>query len=426
MRRVISALSPVFVLSVLTVVSLPARVDACTCLKQCGSILTAKALFEATVVAVEAPDASGGVRVRLGDVRAVRGATAQIVTAGRGDTCGYTFKVGTRYLIDAYEFEAGRFGVSLCSETRPLASAQALLDYLRVPSPEVRPRVFGTLSSQTADHYLRTGSASGPPIAGAVVSLAGPVSNTTITGASGQFSFVGVPDGNYRLLVEMPRDRNDVSTPSEVSITLDRMAACADVDVFAPSTARVTGLVVDPAGAPIPGVWVEIFPLPYDQWAGGIVTGAQTDADGRFAIEQLAPGLYGGGLGMPYPKAETPFVPRHARTLSGDIDLVVAPGATVELGLITARPAAPIKVSGVITGQPGADVAGLFVVAAALDGFPGARTGGATSGASGRFALDLFRGVRYGVEVESRGRVIGTAEFVAGDDAVEVRLRPRQ
>ena len=80
--------------------------------------------------------------------------------------------------------------------------------------------------------------------------------------------------------------------------------------------------------------------------------------------------------------------------------------------------------SGRVSGAPGVTLGGLFVVLAAVDGFPTVLTGGATTDADGRLTLNAYRGVRYRAQVESYGRVVGAVEFVAGDGPVEVPLRP--
>ena len=404
---------------------MPQAADAfCFCAKSCGSILTATTLFEATVVAVDQPDGPGGAsRVRLADVRAIRGDAPPDAVVSGGGECGYSFKVGTRYLIDAFEAQPGRYGATVCSGTRPLSLAAGLLSYSTAP-PDLRPRVFGTLASRMADHYLRTGSATGPPVGGAVVSIAGPVNKTTTTNARGDFAFFDVPDGDYQLVVEVPRDRPDVAAPPMRSFELGRGAACLDLALIAPSTARVSGLVVDETGAPTAGVWVEIFALPYDHRAGGIVTAATTNAAGRFAIERLAPGVYGGGVGIPYPGEARPYAPARVQTCEGGVAIEVGPGASVELSRLTARRVQLTSVSGRVSGAPGATLGGLFVVLAAVDGVPTALTGGTTTDAEGRFTLDVYRGVRYEVQVEYYGRVVGAVEFVAGDEPVEVPLRP--
>jgi hypothetical protein len=171
---------------------------------------------------------------------------------------------------------------------------------------------------------------------------------------------------------------------------------------------------------------VEIFPLPYDQYAGGYATAAITDANGRYSIERIAPGVYGGGVGIPYPSGSAPYAPARARTGDGAADIVVAPGAEVQASPIVIRPAPLVTVSGRVTGFEAARAGGLMLVLSALDAFPSARAYGGRTDASGRFTLSVHRGVRYRVHVEGGGRIVGTTEFVAGDEAIEVPLRPRQ
>jgi hypothetical protein len=281
--------------------------------------------------------------------------------------------------------------------------------------------VWGTLTSFVADRRVETSGGGGPPVSGATITLSGPVERRTTTSASGGFTFVSIPDGTYRLAIEVPADRPDVASPPAQTFTLDRTTACATVDVLAPSTAKVSGVVRTESGTPAPGVRVEIFPLPYDQWAGGYVTAATTDANGRYSIERIAPGVYGGGVGFPYPRESTPFSPVSARTSEGTTDIVVTPGADVQLRPIVVRPAPLVRVSGQVTGSLGNSVDDLILVLSALDAFPSSRTYAGKPDGSGRFTLSVHRGVRYRVRLVGAGRR-GTTEFVAGDEAIEVRL----
>ncbi len=422
-NRAVGRAMSLAVLALCGVVASSGIAEACFCMNPCGTVLNSSLLFEGTVIAIEPLDGgqSGGTHVvRLADVRSVRGTPPRELVTG-GSTCAFEFTVGIRYVIDAHEFEPGRAGTSLCSNTRPLAGAQRLLDFLMAPSAAARPRVWGTLGSRVAAPNLDA-RGGGPPIGGAIVTLHGPVERQTTSTATGGFGFLAVPEGDYQIVVELPRARTDVEPPPEQSFTLDRATACASFDLLASSTARVSGVVVTETGAAAPGVRVEVFPLPYDPLAGGFVTAATTDAHGRYAIEHVAPGLYGGGVGIPFPSDATPYASVRAHAPTGDVEIIVAPGAGVELLPLVARPVTPTPVSGVVRGLSGATVGGLFVVVSAVEGFPAARTGGVTTDAAGRFTLRAYRGVRYRLEVESHGRVVAAAEFVAGDGPLVVPL----
>ncbi len=229
----------------------PAVALACLCASPaCGAILEAGTLFEGTVASV-APAGVEGVVVRFSDVRAVRGAAPTFVTtAPDGGACGYDFTVGRRYLIDARARPSGGYSVSLCSKTMPLEAAGGVLALLAAP-PDARPRIFGRIGTRTA---RGAGRADGAGVGGAVVRLTGPVERSITTNANGEFSFTGVPDGDYRIDATTPGERRDVLAPPTTRVTLGGSDVCAAVDLVAPSTAQVSGTVVDVAGAPVASV----------------------------------------------------------------------------------------------------------------------------------------------------------------------------
>jgi hypothetical protein len=411
-------------LAVAAVVSAPATADACVCMTSCGSILQAELLFEATVVDIAAPRSGSGEQiVRLADVRTVRGGAApdQLVTTV-GDTCGYRFTVGTRYLVDARQFQPGRFSASSCGNTMPLADATGTLAFLLAPSPDRRPRLWGRVVSPFANQYLRRATPS-RAIAGAVVTARGPVTRAVATTSQGDFAFAfpELPDGDYDVTISVAAGHSDVRAPESRRVTL-AAGACAALTFTAPSTARVRSRVVDRAGPPVAGVRVEIFPLPYDQYAAGIVTAADSDADGWVTIDGVAPGRYAGGVAAPYPRESSAWAPALLRTSGGSTEIDVPPGGTVELPPVVAIEAPLVSVSGRVLTAPDTGVADAFIVVSALDGLPQARTGGARTDAEGRFTIDLHRGVRYRVMVERRGRVTVSVETVAGAGPIQITL----
>lgn len=396
----------------------PAVALACLCASPaCGAILEAGTLFEGTVESV-APGGLEGVVVRFSDVRAVRGAApAFVTTAPDGGACGYDFTVGRRYLVDARARPSGGFGVSRCSHTRPLEDAQGMLALLAAPA-DTRRRVFGRLVTSAADSSGRR-----PAIQGARVRLTGPVPRETTTSANGDFTFVGLPDGDYRVEAILPADRRDVLTPRPAAVSVGSFDLCASVDLAAPSTARLSGTVVDAVGRPMAGVWVELYPWPYNQWAGGRVIGATTDVAGRYAIERIPPGRYAAGVGIPFPSERNAVAPALLRAPDGGVVVAVTPAAALEMPPLVATPAPLVTISGRVSAPAGMRVEDIELVLNPLDGFAAARTYGGKTGADGRFRIQAHRGVRYRVVAEAATRSVGQAEFVAGDDEIEVVLR---
>lgn len=398
--------------------------QACMCLSTpCGSITTAAHVFEATVVAVEPFGPAGQTIVRLSEVKPLRGeAPPAWLMGGDSRTCAYQFQVGVRYLIEAQQ-APGRLMVSSCSYTRPIEAARGLLDLLSATAAANRPRLFGRV---TADDLktLRQGWPGGAPVGNARVTLDGPVRVNQSTTPNGEFSFGELPDGSYDLDVEIPSDRQDVSAPKRQRVVLERPAVCVNVELVAPSTSRVTGTVVDPNGSPAAGVFVEIFPAPFDEWAGGVVRGASSDGDGRFVIEGLPSGSYIGGVGVPYPRAGEAVAPALARTMAGATVLDVEPGVSIELAPIVAVPAPRVTIRGRTMAPPGLAARSRTIVLQPIEGFvEAAGIEAGTTSPDGSFVVEANRGVRYRVLVEDRPLVVvGRTEFIAGDAPLEIRL----
>lgn len=390
--------------------ALPGSALACTCVNACGSILESAHVFAATVVSVS-PAPNGTVEVRLADVTPFRGVASPqaVTTAADGAMCGYGFVVGRRYLIDAREMTPGRFGVSLCSSTTPWPAAGGLLGLLRdVPATG---RVYGRVATSTARL-----ADDGRPVEGASVRIAGAaVDRVTTTSPTGAFAFDAVPAGDYRVAVRVPDERRDVVSPPDTSFTLGAAERCVALDLTAPSTAAASGVVVDPDGRPAAGVSVELHPWPYDQWAGGVVLGATTDAAGRYSIERIPPGVYAGGVGVPYPSPRNAVAPALVRGDDGGVAVSIELGEQRQLAPLVARPAPLVRVPGRVSASPEASIDDIELILHPLDGFATARTFGGTVRPDGRFELEAHRGVRYRLVAERHQLAIGEIEFVAGD-----------
>lgn len=423
-RRIARRTAAIVLGACAAVVAVPGLAEACTCMTSCGSILSSTMVFEATVVSVQSQSTPDGrvLVVRLSDLRAVRGDAPPdvITTAATTGECGYRFTVGERYLVDARQFQPGRYGVSGCGSTRPLTTAAGLLALLSAP-PEGRPRVFGRVAGARA-----SAQANGPGVAGAEVRLVGATERRTTASPNGDFAFTSVPDGQYRVVVDVPETQRAVTAPPGATITLSPGDVCAEAILTAPSTSRLSGTVVDAVGTALAGVRVEIYPWPYDQWAGGIVLAATTDAAGRYTIDAIPPGTYAGGAGVPYPSADNPVAPALLRVVpGGDVALSIGRGEQRDLPPLVATLAPAVTVSGRLAAPPGMKIDRAMLVLQPLDGFAAARTLGGHSGPDGRFTLGAHRGVRYRVTVEVGLDVVGTAEFVAGDEEIEIVVRPR-
>ena len=105
----------------------PVPALACSCLEQPFETAhaAAAAIFEARATSIEAqPDGRLVVTFAVTQTwRAAEHEHVQVVTAANEAGCGYTFEVGTSYLVYAGGAEGERYLVSLCSRTAPMAAS---------------------------------------------------------------------------------------------------------------------------------------------------------------------------------------------------------------------------------------------------------------------------------------------------------------
>jgi hypothetical protein len=404
----------------------PSAAEACFCSRgPCGAVATAPVLFEATIVSTEPDPGEGrGTRIlRLADVRAIRGPAPHVIEL-EGSSCDLELAVGQRYFIEAHEWAPGKFGVSQCSLTRPANRASGFREFLRAPSAEQRPRVWGAVTSVAVGHRAFQFRGGGPPVEGAVVVLRGSLQRTTTTSATGEFRFNDVPDGDYELQVELPAGRTDISIPEAQRVSLAGGDACVDVDLVARSTARVTGVLVDERGRPVADAQVDLYTPPYNPFRRDFEQfTAGSDGAGRFVFEAVPSGVYQGGVGVPRPGEYRPFAPALA-LVDGHPDIRVEPGATVTVAPIVARRVEPVAVRGQVTAAPDVPLAGVAIVVSTPDA---GDTGGwraTETDAAGRFTAELYRGVRYRVWARAGSRWAAPIEIVAGDAPIVLTLTP--
>lgn len=391
--------------------------EACSCGPvSCRVAADYDAVFEATVAAIDPPVARADgqwstadpVTVRLRDVQPIRGAARDtLTTAMSSASCGYEFKVGERYLIFANGDSAGVLTVGLCGLTRPVEGSAGLRRYVESLSlPSQGGRLFGRVLEPTGPRRALAG------LGGARVRLAGSNPADLVTNAAGEFEFTNLPPGTYEVTAAMPEARADLSVAA-LSVTLENTHACADVNLIARSSARVTGRVVDAAGQPLAGVFLTM----------GII-GMTTGADGSFVFTEVPPGDYTVGVSLAIgPSPMSPFAPTRARTASGSTVVRVAPGVQVTLPPLRLVKQGHAPLAGFVRTADGAPVSGVAVTALALDEEGNAVPSTARrTNAEGRFVLDAYTGVRYRLVVGPRQQPLATREAQAGGDEVTITL----
>jgi PKD repeat protein/protocatechuate 3,4-dioxygenase beta subunit len=267
--------------------------------------------------------------------------------------------------------------------------------------------VGGSLSGRVTD-------AVGTPLSGVWVSaesLSGGPSGSATTGADGRYVVQGLRPGAHRVrfddslgghISEYWNDQVLAQNATPVPVTLGEDTP--GVDAALSSGGTISGIVTDEDGTPIAGVWVSAQPV------NGSSAGSSTDADGRYAIRGLVAGSYRvqftdhihGYVGEYWNDQAT----YSAATL-------VHVSTTEETSDIDAQLAAGASLTGAVTDDAGAPLAGITVWARTTEGnyFDGATT----TDASGSYSI---RGLRAGTyELEFAGRSAGyTDQWWNGQD----------
>lgn len=229
--------------------------------------------------------------------RGIDGSTASIVTAGSGPACGYTFKVGERFLVYASKSRDGGFSTSICSRTRPMADAAEDLRFLETLSaPAKGARVFGTVQ-----HWERDLASSEPqnygPVKDVRIWVRSPeMTVDAFTDAQGHYEVI-VPPGKYEITAMPPAEFSRRSLTG--SVELREAGACAVAGFGVQFDGRIRGVVRQSSGEPVAAVSVQLIAA---EDAGKPqrtrARTERTDVDGGFEFLDVSPGLYVVGVDL--------------------------------------------------------------------------------------------------------------------------------
>jgi len=263
------------------------------------------------------------------------------------------------------------------------------------PSPVV-VTVTDYGQTQIADLQFSTGStisgevqdATEAPVAGATVTLSGPVNATTTTDQNGLYSFGVLPLGTYDVNFDAP---GYLSPPAgTTTITTPGSTQIVNGQFLVPST--ISGTVTDPSGAPIGGVTVT---------ADGPTPATTTTAsDGTYSFTGLLAGDYTISFHL------DGYVDPNAASVS-----IAEQGAT---GTANAQLIAPSTLQGTVTNAANAPIAGATVI---IDGPVFAMT---TTASDGTYSFGTLPAGTYSVTVTADGYLdaSNTATIATAGDTV--------
>jgi hypothetical protein len=227
------------------------------------------------------------------------GEVVSVRTGFGGGDCGYPFKVGAKYLIDASKNDEA-FLTGICSLTAPIEDSEVELRTLRrIAAGQRPPDLVGILLRGS-----ETGSETRAPLGSVGVEamrVADRSTQKTVTDAFGSFTFERLPDGKYELIFDLPANLsaaytdsgivNEGEVPSVSIESRDAESAACHVLIVTEASSSISGVVESSGKAPIEG-WVNADTVTPDDKPWNTVLSVVPESNGKFLLGHLPAGRY--------------------------------------------------------------------------------------------------------------------------------------
>ena len=172
----------------------------------------------------------------------------EIGTGQGGGDCGYDFKLGSRYLVYAYQSsQSNRLTTSICTRTAPFDKANEDLEFLRGlkslnPGVSINGEVKRNRLSIAKGDAVPVG-----PLVGIGLIVEGEGERREIkTDDQGRYSLTGLRAGKYKVTLQLPDELSTYKTEQVINVS-DR--GCAVVNYFVVDNGRLSGKVSGPEGS---------------------------------------------------------------------------------------------------------------------------------------------------------------------------------
>ncbi len=242
------------------------------------------------------------------------GESITIETGNGGGNCGYPFRVGDTYLVDAYsakESIQGYLGTGICSLTGPEVVRMPELRQLRAwAAHQPLPTLTGTVGVSAGGGFADEAHFRPLPDIALVVTGAGSRPATQVkTDAQGVYTVPYLAPGKYTIEPRLPANLSTWQTeieqkPFEVTIpdaapssgsdaatqdrgSADQVACVQSIDVL--PSGSISGRVTDPEGRPVRGF---LSTENVDNSGAGQGASGETETDGTFTLHFLPNGNY--------------------------------------------------------------------------------------------------------------------------------------
>jgi hypothetical protein len=245
------------------------------------------------------------------------------VYSGRGGAdCSYHFRQNQQYLVFPHQGDDSRLFATICSPTRSIEEAQAILPQLRAIRDHQRvASVYGILRSAQQPYASVSDDLLGQVLSNTRIELRSEDKTfVAVTDANGAYAFYGVPEGEYHFAGNLPEHlefAQEILGGPLPPLKLPEHA-CFETDLTALPTGRIRGHVLGPDGKPLAFAAAYLFRRDkYTSIPNGGWYEAQDRDKGYFEFRNVGPGDYllvynnTGRMDAdePYPRTFYPGVP---------------------------------------------------------------------------------------------------------------------
>jgi hypothetical protein len=221
-------------------------------------------------------------------------AELDVFSGGDDGDCGYRFKPGEQYVVFTHQGSDNRLFATICSGTRPVGEARALLPQLRAMRGGQRvASVFGVLR-RSEPPFLALPDDPDQPLPNVSLKLRSHDDRfETSSDSDGVYSFYDVHAGTYSFTAHLPvrMELTRKSLTGGLPPFKIPNGACYEYDVDALPTGHIRGSVLGGGGKPLLLASVELYRAgTYGDSRPGL-WGFQ-GAEGVFDLDHVGPGEY--------------------------------------------------------------------------------------------------------------------------------------
>jgi hypothetical protein len=296
----------------------------------CSGFKAADVVFVGTVLDIENPPPDDGglggpgisrYRFRIDENFAgAQGQEIDVYSGRGGADCSYHFRKGQQYLVFPYRNEDSRLFVGICSPTRAIDGAQAILPQLRAMRDRQRvASVYGVLRSSSQPYASAWDDDLDRILPNTRLELRSEDKTfVAVSDSNGAYAFYGVPEGEYHFTGDLPGHfefAQEILGGPLPPLKLPAHA-CFESDLTALPSGRIRGRVLGPNGKPLTFAHVDLFLCAKYKIGSPGWYESQDREKGYFEFQNVSPGDYllvyndGGRIDAdePYPRTFYPGV----------------------------------------------------------------------------------------------------------------------